>query len=252
MSMLSMTNFKKLVGYNRFDLINLLPDGSNFKGIELGVAAGDYSAKLAASGKFEMLWGVDMYADTHDTQQYKQALRNVGMEQNYKLLRMTFDEALDLFPDNYFDFVYLDGYAGNGFEGGQTLRKWANKVKRGGVIAGDDYDEECSLLKQVVDEFVTQNGFELMVTEGAYDFSAYGHYPSWAVTKSKDIIGQTSEKLMKIGIDRANSSKRKKKNAKLIDSAIRKALPASLYDDLRKWNSKRKMARRIKRSNKTL
>jgi len=55
-----MPNLKKLKGYNRFDLINLLPEGSNFKGIELGVAAGDYSAKMASSGKFEILLGVDM------------------------------------------------------------------------------------------------------------------------------------------------------------------------------------------------
>ena len=161
---------------------------------------------------------------------------------------MTFDEALDLFPDYYFDFVYLDGYAGNGFEGGQTLRKWSKKVKLGGVIAGDDYDEECSLLKQVVDEFVGQNDFELMVTEGAYDFSAYGHYPSWAVIKSKEIIGQTSERLVKIGVDRANSTKSKKKNAKFLDSVIRKVLPSLLYNKLRQWNRDRKIVRRIKRS----
>ena len=248
--MLSMTNFKKLVGYNRFDLINILPKETNFKGIELGVAAGDYSAKLAASGKFEMLWGVDMYADTHDTQQYKQALRNVGMEQNYKLLRMTFDEALDLFPDNYFDFVYLDGYAGNGFEGGQTLRMWSKKVKLGGIIAGDDYDEECYLLKQVVDEFVLQNDFELMITEGAYDFSPYGHYPSWAVFKTKEVMGQTSDVLLRDGVDAAKKSKIKKKNAKLIDNFLVRILPARIYDELREWNKHRKVARRRRKAKK--
>ena len=63
---------------------------------ELGVAAGEYSSKMAGSGKFSTFWGVDMYADTHDTAQYKQALLNVGIDKNYKLLRMTFDEALDL------------------------------------------------------------------------------------------------------------------------------------------------------------
>ncbi len=37
--------------------------------------------------------GVDMYADGHDINQYKQVLRRVGMMSPYKLLRMTFDEA---------------------------------------------------------------------------------------------------------------------------------------------------------------
>ena len=243
-----MDNVKHLDGYNRFDLTKLLPDGSRYIGIELGVAGGEYSSKMVASDKFSTFWGVDMYADTHDTAQYKQALLNVGLDKNYKLLRMTFDEALDLFPDHYFDFMYLDGYAGNGFEGGQTLRKWASKVKVGGIIAGDDYHEECALLKSIVDEFIKQNGFGLMTTEGAFDFSAYGHYPSWAVYKTKEVIGETSDDLQRRGIDAANKSKKKKKNAKFADQIIRKLLPTQTYDDVREWNRLRKKQRRIERA----
>ena len=243
-----MNNVKHLDGYNRFDLTQLLPHGSGYIGIELGVAAGEYSSKMVASDKFSTFWGVDMYADTHDTAQYKQALLNVGIDKNYKLLRMTFDEALDLFPDHYFDFMYLDGYAGNGFEGGQTLRKWASKVKVGGIIAGDDYHDECALLKSIVDEFVEQNGLELMTTEGAFDFSAYGHYPSWAVYKTKELIGATSGDLQRRGIDAANKSKKKKKNAKFADQILRKLLPTQTYDNLREWNKLRKKQRRIERA----
>lgn len=243
-----MSKVKHLDGYNRFDLTKLLPDGSDHIGIELGVAAGEYSSKMAESGKFSAFWGVDMYADTHDTAQYKQALLNVGIDKNYKLLRMTFDEALDLFPDHYFDFMYLDGYAGNGFEGGQTLRKWASKVKVGGIIAGDDYHDECALLKSIVDEIVEQNGLELMTTEGAFDFSAYGHYPSWAVYKTKELIGATSGDLQRRGIDAANKSKKKKKNAKFADQILRKLLPTQTYDNLREWNKLRKKQRRIERA----
>ena len=243
-----MSKVKHLDGYNRFDLTKLLPDGVDFIGIELGVAAGEYSSKMAESGKFSTFWGVDMYADTHDTAQYKQALLNVGIDKNYKLLRMTFDEALDLFPDHYFDFMYLDGYAGNGFEGGQTLRKWASKVKVGGIIAGDDYHNECPLLKSIVDEFVEQNELELMTTEGAFDFSAYGHYPSWAVCKTKEVIGETSSDLKRRGIDAANKSKKKKKNAKFADQIIRKLLPTQTYDNVREWNRLRKKQRRIEKA----
>jgi hypothetical protein len=243
-----LSKVKHLDGYNRFDLTKLLPDGADFIGIELGVAAGEYSSKMAESGKFSTFWGVDMYADTHDTAQYKQALLNVGIDKNYKLLRMTFDEALDLFPDHYFDFMYLDGYAGNGFEGGQTLRKWAGKVKVGGIIAGDDYHNECPLLKSIVDEFVEQNELELMTTEGAFDFSAYGHYPSWAVCKTKEVIGETSSDLKRRGIDAANKSKKKKKNAKFADQIIRKLLPTQTYDNVREWNRLRKKQRRIEKA----
>ncbi|NNF25326.1 MAG: class I SAM-dependent methyltransferase [Rhodobacteraceae bacterium] len=239
---------KHLAGYTRFDLTNLLGDRTDCVGIELGVAAGQFSAAMVKSGKFRQFWGVDMYADTHDTKQYCDALKAVGIDENYKLLRMTFDEAADLFPNQYFDFMYLDGYASSGLEGGGTLRKWASKVKIGGIIAGDDYHEECPLLQDVVDEFVEQNQLELMTTEGAFDFSAYGHYPSWAVYKKSEIVGETSVDLQKEGERIAEKFKAKKKRAKRLDDLLRRLIPETTHARLRDWNSKRKKKRRMRRS----
>lgn len=241
---------KKLDGYTRFDIVRLLGEGEHFVGIELGVAAGDFSQAMVKSGLFKEFWGVDMYADTHDTAQYKEAITKVGIGENYKLLRMTFDDAIDLFPENYFDFIYLDGYAGNGFEGGKTLRTWASKVKVGGIIAGDDYHEECPLLKRIVDEFVNQNDFEFYVTEGAFDFSAYGHYPSWAVRKTHEVLGETSLDLMNEGLEIARRSKAKKKRAKKIDDFIKRVLPIETHAKLRNWNRDRKQARRRRKAGK--
>jgi negative regulator of replication initiation len=87
-----------------------------------------------------------------------------------------------------------------------------------------------------------------MTTEGAFDFSAYGHYPSWAVHKTKEVIGETSSDLLRRGIDAANKSKKKKKNAKLADQILRKLLPTQTYDNLREWNRLRKKLRRIERA----
>ena len=47
-----MTKVTKLSGYSRFDLLKLLEGRTNLVGIELGVASGDYSAKMLDSGKF--------------------------------------------------------------------------------------------------------------------------------------------------------------------------------------------------------
>ena len=239
----------KLQGCSRYDIVKHFLSGNNCVGIELGVAAGDFSSSMVDSGLFKEVWGVDMYADTHDTEQYKQALKKVGIKNNYKLLRMTFDDALDLFPDEYFDFVYLDGYAGNGLEGGKTLRAWASKVKIGGVIAGDDYHTDCPLLMAIVDEFVSQNSFELNLTDGAFDFSPYGHYPSWAVIKTHHAVGKTSEELEQKGVQIAKSSKAKKQRAKKVDDLIRKILPSGVYENLKVWNKNRKKRRRMKKSN---
>lgn len=240
----------KLENYSRFDVVKLLGPGNDYIGIELGVAAGDFSAKMISSGKFCSFWGVDMYADTHDTDQYKQALLKVGIEENYKLLRMTFNDALDLFPDEFFDFIYLDGYAGNGFEGGRTLRAWSSKVKVGGLIAGDDYHTDCPLLQKIVNEFVQQNAFELYVTDGAFDFSSYGHYPSWVVVKSHPVRGSTSLEFENEGIEKALKTKKKKKRAKKIDTLVRKMLPSKTYEKLKNWNKVRKQNRRIRKATK--
>lgn len=237
----------KLEGRTRFDLLELFEGKTGLTGIELGVAGGDYSAKMVASGQFKEFFGVDMYADTHDTEQYKAALENVGIFEPYKLLRMKFDEALDLFPDECFDFMYLDGYAGTGLEGGTTIRSWASKVKIGGILAGDDYHEDCRLLQLIVDEMCEQNDFELFLTEGAFDNSAYGNYPSWAVIKDKEIVGETSQQYLADGLKSSAQSRKKKLRAKKFDDFMKRITSEQRYDQLRSWNKERKRKRQARK-----
>src|SRR6185437_6750522 len=94
----------------RHDVTNFL-SGSNNIGIELGVASGSFAKRLLDTNRFKLLFGVDVYGDTHDTQEYKHALHTIGINAPHKLLRLTFDDALCLFPNNYFDFIYIDGFA---------------------------------------------------------------------------------------------------------------------------------------------
>ncbi|MFC3227265.1 class I SAM-dependent methyltransferase [Marinibaculum pumilum] len=151
-------------GLDRYGICQLLPGTDNI-GIELGVAAGVYSARLVASGKFSQLYGVDRYGDHHDVDEYRAALKAIGLESNFKLLRMTFDQALDLFPDGMFDFVYIDGFAHTGELGGRLFFDWMPKVKPEGILAGDDYDPKWPLVIEAVDYFVGQLGVELNLTD---------------------------------------------------------------------------------------
>jgi Methyltransferase domain len=179
------TRTRVLQGHRRHDVTNLLAGRSNI-GVELGVAEGVFSARMVASGKFSAFFGVDMYADSHDTAQYKRALRAVGLLQPYKLLRMRFEEAIDLFDDASLDFVYVDGYAHGGEEGGETLFSWFRKVKVGGVIAGDDYSPAWPLVVEAVDEFARQLDAELLLTDVLEPENAYCRYPTWAIVKTAD------------------------------------------------------------------
>lgn len=153
-------------------------------GIELGVAAGWYSRRLMETGLFRELYGVDMYGDHHDTREYIHALQNVGMGKPYWLLRMRFDEALDAFPDEHFDFVYIDGYAHTGEEGGQTLYDWYPKVKTGGIIAGHDYDPRWPLVQSAVDGLAQALGQPVIRTALSRKQDPQDAFPSWALHKT--------------------------------------------------------------------
>jgi len=136
-----------LKGYYRHDVIKLLRRREAVMvGVELGVAGGAFSRRMIESSLFDYLFGVDIYADHHDTKEYIAALKHIGLFSRYKLLRLTFDEALELFPDQSFDFVYVDGYAHTGEDGGRTITSWYPKVKCGGVMAGDDYHPDWPLV----------------------------------------------------------------------------------------------------------
>lgn len=172
--------------WHRHDVIRLL-EGDGKTGIELGVAEGIFSERMVNTGRFQTFFGVDMYADIHDVDQYKRALKRVGLIGPYKLLKMRFDQALDLFEDGSLDFIYVDGYAHSGEEGGETIFEWFRKLKVGGVMAGDDYSDEWPLVVKAVNEFVRQTGLKLYVTGQVEENSEYCLYPSWAVVKEREI-----------------------------------------------------------------
>ncbi len=177
-------------GAARHDVIVPLT-GSDNVGIELGVAAGSFSQRIMQSGKFRKVFGVDTYDDYyHHIDEYRQALITVGLLENYSLLRMTFEEARDMFDDGTFDFIYVDGFAHTGQEGGKTLTDWWPKLKVGGILAGDDYHADWPLVVWAVNEMAHQLGVPLNVTD-VVDTASYNRYPSWFIQKMEHSLGVT-------------------------------------------------------------
>jgi SAM-dependent methyltransferase len=170
----------------RDDIALLLPKGG--VGVELGVAEGMFSEKILRRSELGHLYSVDMWAGdrSHDVDEYRRAiaLLDKHRERN-SILRMRFDEALDLFTDNYFDFIYVDGYAHTGQEAGSTLYEWYPKLKPGGIFAGDDYDpvhwpRVCS----EVDHFAKVMGLNIHIIEVRADpDDAWSRFPTWLCRK---------------------------------------------------------------------
>jgi hypothetical protein len=169
---------------NRSDILNLARPGG--VGIELGVAEADLSSELLSRGVLKKLYGVDQYRGDrgHDAGQYARALdKTARFGSAYALMKMTFDEALNEFPDEFFDFVYIDGYAHTGQEGGHTIRTWYNKVRSGGVISGDDFSSHFPLVVKEVQAFADDEGLALSILPFKRRTNWASHHPSWLCVK---------------------------------------------------------------------
>jgi hypothetical protein len=178
-------------------------------GVELGVAWGEFSEEIlrqqmlfipldlekVSEGLYQWqgtgpimlstaldcvhkLYSIDRWTEPHHgMDEYLRALNRLA---NYgrrsTVLRATFEEARVLFQDGALDFVYVDGYAHTGQEGGKTLEDWWPKIQPGGVMAGHDYDPLFQPTIDAVDAFVARHGLELHLTDGE-------HLASWWVVK---------------------------------------------------------------------
>ena len=154
-------------------------------GIELGVAAGDFSERILQFDHVGYLFSVDMWAGDrgHGTDQYREAIVRLSPYRDRNaIMRMRFDEALHLFGDESLDFIYVDGYAHDGELNGATFRDWFPKLKRGGIIAGDDYAPDWPLVVQAVDAFAAENGLELHVID-CHEDKWNSMYPTWFAIK---------------------------------------------------------------------
>ena len=233
---------RRLEGWHRHDVLRLLGDRTGLVGVELGVAGGEFSRRMVASGRFSTFFGVDMYADTHDVAQYKAALRHVGLYAPYRLLRMTFDQARDLFADESLDFIYIDGYAHTGQEGGETIWDWARKVRLGGLIAGDDYHADWPLVVEAVDRFARDTGFELCMTTEVETVDYAGH-PSWAMVKTAATSGAPPVDLLARGRAEGARVAAKRRLGHRLGQALRALVGEARYARLREWNRDRKKRR---------
>jgi len=107
--------------------------------VELGVRIGEFSRVLLDNSN-TTLYAIDSWQPPCHHRFYplaKALLEPYG--DRCKIMRERFEKAVEYFPDEYFDFVYIDGFAHNGQDRGRTFRDWWPKVKVGGVFAGHDY-----------------------------------------------------------------------------------------------------------------
>ena len=120
---------------DRYEIVKHLK-GNNNIGVELGVAEGGFSYKMMETKKFKYFYGIDSYdIFQHNENEYIQTKKKLSIFRNYNLIRKKFESALNNFEDLSLDFIYIDGFAHEGNDGGKTLVSWLKKLKVGKMSA---------------------------------------------------------------------------------------------------------------------
>jgi hypothetical protein len=168
----------------REDVVKLFK--KNAVGAELGVAAGDFSERILKQDHVAHLFSIDMWAGDrgHGVDQYREAIIRLDQYSNRStIFRMRFDEALPLFNDESLDFIYVDGYAHDGELNGQTFRDWFPKLRRGGIISGDDYSPDWPLVVEAVNTFAKDYQLDIHVIN-CHEEKWNSLYPTWFAFKN--------------------------------------------------------------------
>jgi hypothetical protein len=129
-------------GERRSKLLESFP--RNSKGVEIGVDKGVHSKQILDIVEPDHLVLVDIWEETESyphydhSNNYLTTCKTMRFEKNVSILKMDSTVATTQFPDNYFDWVYIDG--DHNYEGVlKDLHSWYPKIKEGGIISGDDY-----------------------------------------------------------------------------------------------------------------
>ena len=125
---------------DRATMLSRLPKGG--VAAELGVDQGNFSETLLrilqpATLHLVDLWGSDRYSDDEMNAVAERFSTEIS-EDRVRLLRQYSLEAAAEFPDDHFQFVYIDTDHSY-FSTAKELAAWAPKIAQGGVLAGHDY-----------------------------------------------------------------------------------------------------------------
>jgi hypothetical protein len=169
------------------------------KGVEVGSFKGEFARTILEKWQ-GTLYMVDAWYELEDYNDmsniglnqdaYVEAMRSINEFRNRAyMLRCLSKQAVDLFPDESLDFVYIDANHEYSYVV-EDIKLWYPKVKKGGIVAGHDYldidwyDDEYSEkdknkymwgdgqhfigvfgVNPAVDEFCKENKIEFSLTE---------------------------------------------------------------------------------------
>jgi hypothetical protein len=169
-------------------------------GAEIGVFQGEFSAHILRNWQGKKLYLIDSWRH-HENQIDVLNYTTEGQKENLiktfrqiypfrdkvALFRELSVEAAKIFPDNFFDFVFLD--AQHDYDGVLAdLYAWYSKVRLGGIFIGHDFMDGTWLLSPN-DKRATMFGVKSAVETFArnlnlhYTVTSEKFYPTWYIKK---------------------------------------------------------------------
>ncbi len=134
----------EIPNYGRDNLPVLMNELGYTVGAEVGVLIGKYSEmfcrnipklKLYAIDSWEIYDGYNIFDKLPKA--YEEAKRRLALY-NVEIIRAFSMDAVKMFQDESLDFVYID--ANHSYlHAVQDIVYWAEKVRKGGIVAGHDY-----------------------------------------------------------------------------------------------------------------
>lgn len=156
----------EIANVGRNNLAGLLRDLDFKIGVEVGVAAGEYSEILCNLNPQMKLYGIDPFLPHRGYRDYtrestfrklqEDAHTRLDKFPNYQFVKKFSLEAVNNFLDSSLDFVYID--ANHNFQNiANDIVEWSKKVKVGGIISGHDYHHHRQ--QQNIHVYQVVNGF---------------------------------------------------------------------------------------------
>lgn len=144
-------------------------------GAEVGVFDGYYSEILCNTILGLKLYSIDpwaVYAGYRD-HKFEESMRNAEEKArarlkpfNVTIIKKFSEEAANEIEDSSLDFVYIDANHEYKYVK-QDLELWTPKVRKGGIVAGDDYymtqSKNFGVIK-AIHEFVSEHNYQLEIT----------------------------------------------------------------------------------------
>jgi hypothetical protein len=176
------TDVIEIPNTGRTDLAELFHELDFKLGLEVGVAAGEYSHIIMKfNPQLELMYGVDPYEPYKGYKDYARlgtfnslheaAHRRLDSYPNYQFLKLYSLDAAKRFENESLDFVYIDGNHSDPYIT-QDITAWAPKVRKGGIVAGHDYarikqkgveDSTNWAVIPAVDKYVRDNNYQLFI-----------------------------------------------------------------------------------------